>query len=55
MKQIIVILRDGSQMCHKIVPDDFDVEEWTEKRKHHLPLLGIERIVVETIEMSDET
>jgi hypothetical protein len=52
MKQIIAILRDGSRKCYKIVPDDFDVVAWTEKRKYNFPLLGILQIIVETIEES---
>ena len=49
MKQITAILRDGSRMCYKIVPDDFDVEAWTEKRKYNFGMLGILKITVETL------
>jgi len=49
MKQITATLRDGSQMCYKIVPDDFDVEAWTEKRKYNFGMLGILKITVETL------
>ena len=50
MKQIIATLRDGSQLCYKIVPDDFDIEEWSEKRQYNFPLLGIESIRIEMVE-----
>ena len=49
MKQIIAILKDQSQMCYKIVEDDFDVEAWAEKRRHNFHLLGIVAIKIEMI------
>jgi hypothetical protein len=49
MKQIIAILGDGTQMIHKTVSDDFDVEAWAEKRKHNFQQLGIKAIKIETI------
>ena len=49
MKQVIATLRDGSQICHKTVADDFDVEAWAEKRKHNFDMLGIKSIRVELI------
>ena len=54
MKQITAILNDGSRMCYKIVPDDFDVKAWTERRKYNFPLLGILQIIVETLPKDSE-
>lgn len=49
MKQIIVTLKNGSEICHKTVPDDFDVEAWAKKRKENFRLLGIVDIKIEQI------
>lgn len=50
MKLIYAIMNDGSQILHKTMPDDFDVEEWAEKRKWNFELLGIKSIRVEVVE-----
>jgi hypothetical protein len=47
MKQIIAIIRDGSRLVYKTVPDDFDVNSWARRRKHNFHLLGITDIQVE--------
>ena len=53
MKQITAILHDGSRMCYKIVPDDFDVEKYFEKRKYNFKMLGIKSIKVEMIKQGE--
>ena len=49
MKLIYAMMEDGSQILHKTMPDDFDVEEWAEKRKWNFQLLGIKSIRVEEV------
>jgi hypothetical protein len=52
MKQIIATLGDGSQIIHKIVPDDFDVGAWAEKRRYNFQQLNITSIKIERIPMT---
>ncbi len=47
MKLIYAALNDGSELLYKKVDDDFDVEEWAEKRTENFRLLGIKSIRVE--------
>jgi len=49
MKQINAILKDDSKQHFRLVSDDFDIGNWSEKMRNNFDLLGIKEIVVEDV------